>query len=285
MNEQTKTVPAVAASQARPATVPSVRRLGPASVIAFVGLAIPASGLAQAPSDSAESKSPPDATATLRGIVASRVDGLEISNAQVLVPELDRGVRTDDEGAFELAGLPPGEYDVHVRYLGYATNESPIRLEAGRVSRVTFLLERDVLEVAELVVEVPRPPPPPADWMRAFRQRRAEGFGHFLDRGDIEEKRVRRASDLFRQIPGVYVSPAGFEGSGILLRRGARQCQPALWVDGVLTGRYPIDDLHPDDIEGIEVYRRASQTPLQFKRGTCGSILIWTRAGGGAGGP
>jgi outer membrane receptor protein involved in Fe transport len=255
------------------------RRLAPLSLVAFLAATLPGEGIAQTPADSTVSESPPSETATLRGTVASRIDGRGVSGARVLLPELSRGGITEPDGTFEIADLPPGSYDVQVRYFNYSTNERPVQLRAGHVTRATFLLEQDVLEVAELVVEVRRPPSQPEIWMADFRRRRAEGFGHFVTREDIEEKRPRRASDLFRQIPGLFVTAAGFEGSKLYLRRGARQCEPALWVDGVLTGRYPIDDLHPDDIEGIEVYRRPSETPLQFQRGSCGSVLIWTRSG------
>ena len=260
--------------------VSAARRLVPLSLVALLAATLPGGGTAQSRSDSVVAESPSGETATLQGTVASRIDGRGVSGARVFLRELNRGGISEPDGTFEIADLPPGEYYVAIEYFGLSTNERLIELRAGHLTRVAFLLQQEVLEVAGLVVEVRRPPQPAAAWMEPFRQRMAEGFGHFVTREDIEERRPRLVSDLFRRIPGIYVTSGGFAGSQLLLRRGGRQCEPALWVDGILTGRYPIDDLHPDDIEGIEVYRRASETPLQFNRGSCGSILIWTRSGG-----
>lgn len=281
MNQETRSNRTDVRSYPGPLSARAARRLASLSLVALLGVTLPRVGIAQTPADSLAPDSLSTQTATLLGTVASRIDGRGVSGARVLLPELNRGAITESDGTFEIGDLPPGEYNVQVQFFSDLTNERPVRLQAGHVTRVTFLLERGVLEVAELLVEVRRPPPEAGDWMADFRRRRGDGFGHFLTREDIEERRPRLTSDLFRQIPGLFVTAAGFEGSELYLRRGARQCQPALWVDGILTGRYPIDDLHPDDIEGIEVYRRASETPLQFKRGSCGSVLIWTRTGGG----
>jgi len=73
-------------------------------------------------------------------------------------------------------------------------------------------------------------------------------------------------------------------------------CEANVWVDGILMPRVtPEDDrleegdfdqgldsyLNPQDILAIEVYRRASSTPLRWggMGGSCGTIVIWTKGG------
>jgi len=65
---------------------------------------------------------------------------------------------------------------------------------------------------------------------------------------------------------------------------GGRDCPPQYWVDGVKAFALNIDDIIPQDVEGIEIYEGASTVPPQFntKEGTtiCGVVLIWTRIPG-----
>jgi hypothetical protein len=43
-----------------------------------------------------------------------------------------------------------------------------------------------------------------------------------------------------------------------------------------------VDELTPDQVEGIEIYRGSSSVPPQFNTGTsmCGVIAIWSRVPG-----
>ncbi len=109
----------------------------------------------------------------------------------------------------------------------------------------------------------------------------------FLGRPEIEGKRAFRASGVFRRIAGVHVAPLpnGMDEWQVLLRN---RCLPSLWIDGVNVRssggangpRVRIDDfLSPVEIEGIEIYRSASEVPPRYggTGASCGVILIWTR--------
>jgi hypothetical protein len=54
-----------------------------------------------------------------------------------------------------------------------------------------------------------------------------------------------------------------------------------MYVDGVAFGRADdvLDQVGPTDIEGIEIYRRATEVPPEFGglQARCGVILVWTR--------
>ncbi|MFB6240670.1 MAG: carboxypeptidase-like regulatory domain-containing protein, partial [Gemmatimonadota bacterium] len=78
-----------------------------------------------------------DTTANFTGTVASAKTGKPISGARVSIPEIQYGAITDEEGRFTIKKLPPGLYDVRVHYLGYTTNQMPIRLQPGRVTNAT----------------------------------------------------------------------------------------------------------------------------------------------------
>lgn len=221
-----------------------------------------------------------DTTANFTGKVASSVSGKPISGARVSIPDIQYGAITDEDGNFSIRELPPGLYDVRVHYLGYSTNQRPIRLRPGRVTNATFLLERDVLEVADLTVEVKQTNR--VDPMADFRQRMERGFGDFITREEIEERSPQHTSDLLRTVPGVNVGPVRYGRARVTMRRAGRECQPVVFLDGVMTRNYTVDNLEPQAIEGIEVYRRGSETPPQFEVSSsgCGVLVIHTRVGG-----
>lgn len=222
-------------------------------------------------------RAPGDSTATLVGTVASAQTGNTVQRARVLLPGLVRGALTDNEGKFRMADLPPGLHNAKVTYFDYSTNQRPVRLEAGKTTRVTFLLDRNVLEVAELNVEVERPEPEDRE-IEGFERRRKRGFGIFITREDIEKRNPQRTSDMFRGRPTVYVSPTRYDRAQVFMGRAVDRCRPDLWIDGSLTNSYYVDDIDPDAVKAIEIYRRTSEVPPEFTRTNtgCGTIVIWT---------
>lgn len=222
-----------------------------------------------------------DTTANFTGTVASSRTGKPISGARVSIPEIQYGAITDEEGRFTIKKLPPGLYDVRVHYLGYTTNPRRVELRVRHTTRAEFRLERTVLSVEDLRVDVSSSR---VDPMAGFKRRRDHGPGVFLDRGDIERKNPAHTSDLFRSMAGVSVTPNRMGMAQVSVRRFGRRCRPTIYVDGVLTNAMPVDFVMPDAIIGIEVYRGASEVPPQFNKPTrgegCGTIVIWTRTPG-----
>lgn len=224
-----------------------------------------------------DTTSRPDPLARFVGTVRSRQTGELVSGAQVLVPSQGRRTITGEEGRFRLDSLRPGRHRVRVHYLGYETNPRVVELRARHSTRAELWLERTVLAVEDLRVEVTEPR---ADPMAGFKRRRDSGFGVFLDRGDIERRNPAHTSDLFRSLAGVRVTANRFGMARVTIGRFGGRCAPTVYVDGTLTAGMPVDNVMPQSIIGIEVYRGASEVPPQFNRPTergCGTILIWTR--------
>lgn len=254
---------------------------------ASAGLPAPAD-VSRPPPGDALPPSPPDTThrdttagadtlARFVGTVRSRQTGDPVSGARILVPSQDRRTVTGEEGRFRLDSLLPGRHRVRVHYLGYETNPRELELRARHSTRAELWLERTVLSVEDLQVEVTRPR---ADPMAGFKERREDGFGLFLDRGDINERNPAHTSDLFRSMAGVRVTPNRFGEARVTIGRFGGRCAPTVYVDGTLTAGMPVDFVMPQSIVGIEVYRGASEVPPQFNKPTergCGTILIWTR--------
>ncbi len=224
-----------------------------------------------------DTTSRPDTLARFVGSVRSRETGELVSGARVLMPSQGRRTVTDEDGRFRLDSLAPGRHRVRVHYLGYETNPRVVELRARHSTSAELWLERTVLSVEDLEVEVTEPR---VDPMAGFKRRREAGFGLFLDRGDINERDPAHTSDLFRSLAGVSVTPNRHGTARVTIRRFGGRCSPTVYVDGVLTSGVPVDFLMPQSIVGIEVYRGASEVAPQFNKPTergCGTILIWTR--------
>jgi outer membrane receptor for Fe3+-dicitrate len=121
--------------------------------------------------------------------------------------------------------------------------------------------------------------------MGAFNKRRGRGIGVFLTRGDIEKRHSASVSELLRYVPGVAISQrmAG-EPQPVHMQRSSNAtnqatCTVALYVDGNPYPNGSVDDFPPGSLEGIEVYRSASEIPAEFRTrdSMCGLIALWTR--------
>src|SRR5690606_12642774 len=88
-----------------------------------------------------------------------------------------------------------------------------------------------------------------------------------------------RMSELMSNIPGVTFRRAGPSGSMLLMRNAGGVCQPAIWLDGVEIRQFPgstVDDvIHPNTLDGIEVYTSHASAPTRYVTGPCGVLLLW----------
>lgn len=206
--------------------------------------------------------------------VQSAEDLRPLAGARVIVEGIGIHGITDEAGYLRIPNLPPGTRRVEVRYLGYQTTAEYLSFEPGRPTRVQYRLPIDPIELTGVNVEIQ------ADILqsRGFYDRQRGGQGTFLTRDDINRNRPRFMSDVLRRLAGIQVGPGEVRPSAAI-RGGARSCPIQYFLDGAMTAHFNIDEVMPNDVEGLEIYRGASTVPPAFKKGTstCGVILIWTR--------
>lgn len=199
------------------------------------------------------------------------------------------------DGRFTLL-LETAPADVRLRaerigYRGVLT--PPIEIEGFRSLSLELRLSPDVVPVAPLQVTA-RQRRESSPVHEGFRRRRANGFGEYITRRDIERRSPPHVTDLLRRLAGVNVSSSGRAGRGVVsMGRGGSHfggpCPAQVYVDNFHVNRangrtFRIDDVvSPDDVEGIEVYRGLATVPAQFlsPEADCGVIVIWTRRGPG----
>ena len=112
--------------------------------------------------------------------------------------------------------------------------------------------------------------------------RRINFQGHFLTLSEIQRANAKQTSDLLPLLGGYVMM-----GRGRLVKMletdydppGTHSCKGAnVVIDGV--DGLEVDDVLPNQIAGIELYKDAASAPLEYAgRADCGLIVIWLRPG------
>jgi hypothetical protein len=219
-------------------------------------------------------------TAVLEIHVRGAADARALEGALVVVRGTGLSGTTDRDGLLRIHGLAEGTRIVDVRLLGYAPLSRSVAFHAD--STAHLLAELAVRPIELDSVQAAATARQTNLMRRGFYERKRSGPGTFLTRDDIDRFQPRFLSDVLRRVGGVHVGSSA-RGQPSTRMRGqqsiAGSCPIQYYVDGVLTTAYSIDEMRPEDVDGIEVYRGAASIPASFKRGTasCGVILLWSR--------
>jgi len=209
----------------------------------------------------------------VRGTVVDIETGEPVEGAEVFLGE-GRWIRvTNDRGLFAVGGLPAGELEIEVTHVSYLGMVDTLDVSRGTFYEVRVEVAAAAMELEPLTVVATRRTL--LDRV-GFYERRSSGFGSHMNREEIERRNAQRVSDLFRSFPGARVAPTNTFGDQVVLLRNG--CVPAVFVDGIPVekGHFVDLSLSPHVLEAVEVYR-GSQTPPQYLRNSCGTVLFWTR--------
>ena len=247
----------------------------------LIGTRPPPNVAAQQAADTGARVAAPLGSAILSGTVTG-TNGQPLQGAQILLLGTQLDGRSNESGAFRLAGLPGGTQSIEVRQIGYAPRRYAVDLSPHKESKLSIVLEEKavVLEAVEVAAKK-------GSGIPGFDARQKRGFGNFITRDDIEKRGAIRTTDLFRTIPGVQVL---WNGSGYTVQMARSQtgyCPVQYYIDGspfLSSGDDDMDQIvQPQDIQAIEVYKGPTDTPAEFQGSggaACGTIVIWTRRGG-----
>lgn len=229
------------------------------------GWAVPAAGAGQVVSghvrDGSTGEYIADATVTL--IREDSVAGLSVA--------------TGPDGYFQLPLPRPDTVRVRFAALGYASYTSePLAVATREIVEVEVRLAVDALELPPLVVEARRQDRRRRalrEFYRRYDSGQRTGFGVFFTREDLED--VSFLSHEFVKVPGLRYR-YGPEGMTL----GSRMCGATVYLNGLPVGSSAVDEIWPEDLEAIEIYRRESEIPIDLKRpGSCTVVAMWTRIG------
>lgn len=233
------------------------------------------------------------------GSVVADGDSSPLRGAEITMPALNLGARTDSLGRFFIRDIPKGVFRVIIRSVGY----NPIAINARFSGTDTLATDFSLLPsgVALDTVSVVGMAKQYGKFLE-FEERRAHGGGVFLTRQEIEKERDRQLGEIVSKLPGVRIHRYGAEsavassrwiggpgrgGDAMDRRKGApRGCYAQVYVDNVRVfsstpgeALFNINAIQPSTIQGIEFYASREETPIQYasNRADCGTMLIWTR--------
>ncbi len=209
-----------------------------------------------------------------------------------------RSARTNGAGVFVIDDLPLGIVVVRARYLGFIPVQRAVVLdEAAMSDTLTIRLSRTATMLAPVTVEAEAAIT--RIGMREFDKRRAAGFGVFLDASDFERSGARTIGSVIASSAAgldlIKVMPKGFVGSGYAVASkryqnlSGKKCYSQVILNGVRVYApgapsaeetpFVIDQIDPTEVVGLEIYRSAADTPLQFggPSAACGTVVIWTK--------
>lgn len=237
--------------------------------------------LATASASSADAQS-------LRGRVLDGISQRPVGNVTVTLVHPDgtelQQTTASADGSFSLDVPGAGEYFVRAERQQYHTLwDGVFEFQAEGLLEVSLFMRPRPVQVEGLEVEVERQAQTRRRLRsRGFYERAATGFGRFVGPEKLEERQFFSFGDILRGIPGII-----YDGDTILFRGFSlsETCNPNIYIDGALTfSGAPIEAMvHPEDVVGVEVYRRVAETPLQWggTNGSCGTLVVWTKGGRG----
>lgn len=264
-----------------------LRRL--AAPLLFLALVLPLSAQQRRPGlpgGAADTTHARRASGTIDGIV-SDTNLAPIQAAQVSILRTSVRIGTGPNGRFRIRDVPPGQYLVIVRRIGFRPTSGIVEVPESDTLRLAYTLESAGSMLDTVVISARRQ----SARMQEFEQRRKLGFGQFMTQDEINQRNSVYATELFRKFPSVNVSPSLTSALPIYYALSRREggdpnvgaCPMQLFLDGVkLPTPFNLDLLpSPRELAGIEVYAGSSTTPPQyagFNTG-CGVILVWTKDG------
>jgi TonB-linked SusC/RagA family outer membrane protein len=231
-------------------------------------------------------------TGTVQGLVRDAATGRGLPSAQVSIAGQGLGGLTNADGRFLILNVPIGEQTVQVTLIGHATQEQSATVQAGSVTTVDFQLSTSALELDEVVVT----------GTAGGTQRRAIGnvVTNVVPDQVLSRSPIQSVDQLIGQrTPGLVMMPGtGQVGTGTAPRiRGVSSVtqgnDPIIYLDGVRMDSDPrrgpgqrggsnisrLNDIHPADIESIEIIKGPAAATLYGTEASNGVIQIITKRG------
>jgi hypothetical protein len=246
------------------------------------------------------------AQARLAGTVRDTTGG-PIAGVEVSVEGTSRTATTDRAGAFQLDGLPTGTRSVTLRRVGYAPQTSIMKLADGDNALGDVVLtalprELDTVRIREdLWREYPL--------LREFEENRKLGLGQFVTRQQLASQTGGFMTPIFGQLRGIMIVRSARASSHAWVANtlvpttactaledrlsdeqispvrdaNCNYCFPTVFLDnsrltplGVAAN---IGRFSPDQIEAMQVYLGAAETPARYAdiRSGCGVIVLISR--------
>ena len=193
----------------------------------------------------------------IEGFVKDALTGDALPGANVMLEGTSLGAASDLKGKYFITNVPPGDYFLIVRYIGYKERRIPIRIKAGRTLQQDIELQFMVVKGKELVVTAQA-----EGQMSAINQQlAARSIVNVVSSARIQELPDANAAESVGRLPGVSIKRSGGEGNKVVIR-GLSPKYNSITVNGVKLASTGSGDrstdismISPFMLQGIEVIK------------------------------
>ena len=200
-----------------------------------------------------------------------------VRDAEVVLAEAGRTVRTDSVGRFEFRGVRSGSITLRIRALGYHSQVLAFDLLDNQVVERVISMDAAVqtlegVEVTEAASSGYR--------LAGFERRSRTGRGQYMNEAQVKELGAHTVPETIRAMRGVIFECGGGGGCYVRFARAPMRCLPDYIVDNQLMNDFgPLTPIR--DVVGIEVYSGPGDVAGEFagSNAACGVIVLWTRSG------
>lgn len=233
-----------------------------------------------------------EGTGEVRGMVTDAARNEPLVGANILITGTTMGGTTNADGIYTVRRVPPGQYTITARFVGYKPMTKDVTVRAGQSVTVDFALSPTTLQMDEVIV---------TGQGLGTERRRLPTSVESITAKDIDAAPVKDIGQLLQgRIPGFQAQlTGGMPGSMTrMMTRGVKsalsQTTPVIYVDGVrvdnnVQGRLvsgtggqissSINDIVAGDIDRIEVIKGGAAATLYGAEAANGVIQIFTKKG------
>ncbi len=220
-------------------------------------------------STSSRRSSPP--TGMIRGTIRDE-QGNGLPAAQVLIRGTSMGAAANDQGEFFIEHVPPGDYVLQTRMIGYRSETARVRVLPQKTAVANFKLRIDPLDMGEIVTTATRIPVTKIESSVAIST---------INSTEIQERPPRSSAELLKSIPGFYVESSGGESGNNLFPRGLPQDGSYRYI-AIMEDGLPIFEAPELSFANIDILFRIDPTiqVVEGVRGGTASIFASNAPGG-----
>jgi hypothetical protein len=254
------------------------------------------------------------AQGVVSGLVREDSTGRPLAGVDVSIEGSKAQARTDSAGRYAFEA-PAGTQIAAFRLPGYHPLRVRVSVKGDTVRADATLVRAISQQLDPVLVNAPKPLASPG--RDGFAERRAMGFGNFIDSTALRAREERRVSDVLSELTGVRMWEYRDPGSSIVQLRAIspiRQMTQGFRAGGTIGGTnrsvaappslqcwvsvffnnspvYRSDragageppdfsrDYSVSSLESIEYYKSAAEVPQQFggSNANCGALVLWSR--------
>jgi len=191
----------------------------------------------------------------IRGKVVDKTTGEPLPGANVMLEGTGIGDAASFDGSYLIRSVPPGNYNLIIKYLGYKDQRIPVTVKAGMTLEVNVELEYVAIETGEIIITAQA-----EGQIEAINQQLSSTtIKNIVSSDRIKDIPDVNAAESVARLPGISLIRSGGEGQKVTIR-GLSPQYNVMMVNGVRLQSTDRDNrsvdlnmIAPNILSGIEV--------------------------------